>query len=91
MSSLRNLLAAPLDPKRREGTGYPFWGIVRNTSAGNKIWLDGPFFSREEGQRVLDDNGHEYGKAAFVYGFSGHRSESYKGIIGLAMAEVPHV
>lgn len=89
MSKLRQLLAAPLDPKRREGTGLPYWGIIRRTTGGNPIWLDGPFFSREEGEGVLDTNRSDYGKAAFVYAFSGHRSESYRELLGLAQVEVP--
>ena len=89
MSNLRRILAAPLDPKRREGTLHPYWGIVRRTTAGSKIWLDGPFFSREEGEEVLASKRAEYGSAAFVHAFSGHRSESYKGILGLAQTEVP--
>lgn len=80
-SSLATIMAAPLDPERREGTGYPWWAIVRRTSGGAFILLDGPFFSREEAENLRTSKPHDYGKSSLVYCFSGHRSESYKDLI----------
>lgn len=88
MNSLHDILTAPLDPKRREGTGYPWWAIVRRTAGGNHILLDGPFFSREEAEDVRSSKPHDYGRSSLVYCFSGHRSEGYRDLIDLAKGAI---
>lgn len=61
-----------------EITSDPWWCVVRNGSFGRMIVLEGPFFSRERARQLLEARRYEYGAKAYVYCFSGCRSEHYK-------------
>ena len=66
-----------------EGTAEPWWFIIdpkQNMDcnvymAANQI--TGPFFSREEGQRVLANRRHHYSRRAVVFCGSGCYTRQY--------------
>lgn len=61
-----------------EITDHPWWAVVRKNGMGSSAICAGPFFSRERAEECCEARRHEWGKGAFVFGFSGYRSEHYK-------------
>lgn len=74
MAKAHSILFAYTD---NEITAHPWWAVVRNGSFGRMLVLDGPFFSRDRAQQLLEARRHEYGPKAYVFCYSGHRSEHY--------------
>ncbi|MFN8994993.1 MAG: hypothetical protein ACK5X3_15210 [Pseudomonadota bacterium] len=62
-----------------ESTDHPWWAVVRKSGIRSAICA-GPFFSRERAEECCEARRHEWGKGAFVFGFSGYRSEHYKAL-----------
>ena len=61
-----------------EITDHPWWAVVRKNGMGSSAICAGPFFSRERAEECCEARRYEWGKGAFVFGFSGFRSEHYK-------------
>lgn len=61
-----------------EITSDPWWAVVRNGSFGRMVILEGPFFSRARATQLMEARRYEYGDKAYVYCFSGYRSQHYK-------------
>jgi hypothetical protein len=70
-----------------EITADPWWAVVRNGSFGRMIVLEGPFFSRERATQLMEARRYEYGAKAYVYCFSGYRSQPYKELRALLKPE----
>ncbi len=75
ISQARSILFSYTD---NEITADPWWGVVRNGSFGRMVMLEGPFFSRERATQLLEARRYEYGAKAYVYCYSGHRSQHFK-------------
>lgn len=95
--TLSEILAAPLDPNRREASSYPWWFILdpkaltaRAMSAQQVInaigmsAVTGPFFSRESAAEYLAATRYNFGKDAIVWCASGCFSKGYADLLGLA-------
>ena len=70
-----------------EATSYPYWMIIdprQNFKTNNQGvhnvagMITGPFFSREEAERVLKRNRYNYGQGARVYCLSGTYTDQYR-------------
>jgi 3-mercaptopyruvate sulfurtransferase SseA len=61
-----------------EASAHPWWAVVKDAGLGRMVILDGVFFSRERATELLEARRYEYGPKAYVYCFSGHRSEHYR-------------
>lgn len=64
--------------EKNDGTEHPWWGVVKDAGRGEVILLEGPFCSRARATRLLEARRYEYGNAAYVYCFSGGRSQHYR-------------
>ena len=60
-----------------EITAHPWWAVVIRNRMGANAIAAGPFFSRERATEHMEAQRHEYGKAAYVFCFSGHASQHY--------------
>jgi len=60
-----------------EATAHPWWAVVIRNRMGGGAIAAGPFFSRERATEHMEARRHEYGKAAYVFCFSGHASQHY--------------
>jgi hypothetical protein len=60
-----------------EITAHPWWAVVIRNRMGSSAIAAGPFFSRERAEKHMEARRYAYGKAAYVYCFSGHASEHY--------------
>lgn len=99
MQTLRALLAAPLDPSKREAAAFPWWFIFDPALIAGKCMsfklagsngvscVTGPFFSRESAEEAMRARHYEYSIHAFVYCPTGHRSPDYRALLELAKAE----
>ncbi len=74
LEKARSILFAYSD---NEITAHPWWAVVRNGSFGHMVVLDGPFFSRVRATELLEARRYEYGAKAYVFCFSGARSQHY--------------
>jgi hypothetical protein len=70
--------------EKNEGTASPWWMIIDPKQMMKPDVYDvavgmitGPFFSREEGQRHLDNHRNKFSKRALVYCHSGYNSGQY--------------
>lgn len=72
--------------EENEATESPYWLIInprqnfrKGVEGAHNIasMITGPFFSREEAQRVLEGRSHHYGKDAIVYCHSGYNTIQY--------------
>lgn len=72
-----------------EGTGHPWWAVVRRGSFGRMIVLAGPFFSRERAEGHRKAREYEYTSKSFVYCFSGHSSCDYIELRDIAIELYP--
>lgn len=72
-----------------EATAHPWWAVVRRGTAGRKVVLAGPFFSRERAEANRTARLYEYGPGAYVYCFSGHISQHYVELREIAMEVYP--
>lgn len=95
--TLRELMAAPLDPDRCEATRAVYWMIIDPAKVplvDYRSRIDfianacqGPFFSRDHAQTHLDAQRHRYSPFAVVYGCSAHMSRDYEALLALARTD----
>lgn len=75
IENVRSIIFAASD---KEATSHPWWAIVKKGGFGRYVVLEGPFFSRERAEELLEARRYAYGKTASVYCFSGYYSSQYK-------------